>query len=124
MGKPEEVKEEQKVAVNLSDLQSLITTILAEARKPAPPTEEELKKKEQADAERKAHGLQAAQNLQNEIARQNACTHKHWENGRSRIAYVQNGNFIICLACQKVIRPEENLQEFNQLIATIAPAIF
>ena len=119
MSKPED----KQVAVNAEDLKDILSSVLAEARKPVV-TEAERKAEAERLAGRELQRAQLKEQMENEIAFQNACTHFHGGSAQSHAAYVQNGNFIICQRCQKIIRPETDAALFNRLLQSIAPAVF
>src|SRR5437660_373024 len=101
----------EKASLNLTaeQLQTLISTAVAtavaEARKPLPPTAEELAAIEQAKKMRQEQG---AQELAIQASRQRdrkMCAHRH-ENGKSATASVDVIGAIVCVKCQAMIKPE------------------
>lgn len=108
------MSEKPVTALSADDLKEILRTVIQEARKAPEPTADELAKKQQELDQRKQLALLVHQKEENRKREQNQCTHMRMEDGSARTVYVQNGNFIICQECQKVIRPETDLQEFNR----------
>ncbi len=103
---------------------SAVTAAVAEARKPVV-TEADQKRIEQQQEERRANAADIKKQAEHKALVQKLCNHMQ-DRGRdaSRTACVyipptlpenDNGNYLICQACQKIIRPKgEDLQIFNQ----------
>jgi hypothetical protein len=101
--------------LNANQLAEVLRTVIAESKKPADPTPEELAQKA-ADREHRKQMAQLQQRREDERSReQEACVHCRLD-GTTTGVYVQNGNYIICQQCQKIIRPETELQLFNRLM--------
>ena len=121
MSKPEETQALSPATVSV--LKEMLVSVLQEARKPADPTPEELAARESDREMRKQTALQALGVQQSKIAEQEACVHLR-RDGTTTGVYVENGNYIICQQCQKIIRPEKELALFNKLFQMTNPAIF
>jgi acetyl/propionyl-CoA carboxylase alpha subunit len=123
-----EPKEKQaSVALTADDLKSLFQSVIEESRKPVITEEQRREIAEQQEARRQNVELQKEIEA-NRVALQNSCSHRHWENNKSRCVLVNvdkpRTQFLICQACQKVIYAHEEPALFNQLIQATAPAIF
>lgn len=106
--------EEQPVTPTLSLTPEQLMEMIREMRKPSDKTPEQLAK-EADDKQRRADQAQLVHiRNENRVREQNMCPHLRREDGSARTVYVQNGNFIICQECQKIMRPETDLQEFNR----------
>lgn len=90
-----------------------LTAMLRELRKPPELTEEQQLHKQQEVAMRKQMAQEVDQRNRNRKLEQDMCTHMRVEDNSTRTVYVQNGNYLICQACQKIIRPEEDVRLFN-----------
>jgi hypothetical protein len=100
--------------------------LVKELRKPADPTPEQQAAIEQDKRDRQTQAELSLQIQDNRRAEQEACSHMRtgvWA-GTTTAVYVQNGNFLICQQCQKIIRPENEPQLFNRLIQSQAQANF
>lgn len=103
-------KETPQIAFNQDQLLALIK----EMRKPADPTPEQIAQK-QGEIENRKHIAQQEHAKQaNRKAEQEYCPHTRYEDGSTRMVYVQNGNYLICQACQFILRPEDDVKTFNQ----------
>lgn len=97
-------KEKAAVAITADELKSILSTVIAEARKPPEPTEEEKAVMASEKAMRKQTAEQSLAAMENKRREQAACIHMR-RDGSSTAVYVHNGNFFICQQCQAVIHP-------------------
>jgi hypothetical protein len=102
---------QEKISLSTDQFESMMARLLAEARKPAELTEEqqeEQDRKKQAREQDKELRRQQAQleleRIANRKIEQSMCSHKH-KNQNTCTVHVQNGNYLLCLHCQAVIRP-------------------
>lgn len=102
------------VALTPEQLQEVLRTVLQEARKPADLTPEQKAAEDTKKQHRKELALLVHQQNENRKIDQEMCTHLR-RNGSTTGVYVQNGNYIICQACQKIIRPETETAMFNKI---------
>lgn len=95
---------------------SAVTTALSEARKPTPPTEQELAAIEQAQQERLAMAESVKrQNENKRYIQEKVCTHAHAlrEGGGTHATFVRDNDvplspgYIYCQKCEARIRPDE-----------------
>lgn len=93
--------------------QAQLLELIKELRKPPEPTEDERAAKEAKIQHRKELAQRVLETAANKKLEQDMCTHLR-RNGTPLGVYVQNGNFIICQGCQKIIRPEEDVNLFNK----------
>lgn len=103
----------QEQTAPITFTQDQLLAMLKELRKPADLTDDEKARKEgekqrRADLAQLEHVKQRNRKLEQEY-----CTHLHIEDGKTRMVYVINGNYLICQACQKLARPEEDVKLFN-----------
>lgn len=134
--KQPEKQAEQKpavVQVDTATLKDLLVTVMEEARKPV--ITDEMKRKQAADAEaRKSNAALVLAEEEKKRNFQRLCSHMR-RDGSTRAVYVVNGNFMICQACQAVVRPgvrPDNYNGrdiydndlFNKLFQLSQPAIF
>lgn len=133
------MSEEKGINLNAKQLQDLITAAVtaavAETKKPAPLTEQQIAEIQQANDMRLQQRDIVLQEQANKKAAQHACTHMRRDNTCCAV-YVQNGNYLICQACQALVRPdvEEKFRDtasiydtqlFNRLFQLAAtPATF
>ena len=99
------MSESKQVALTAEDLQAILATVIAESKKPSPPTEEEQKKLAQAQENRKRTALRHGEIVKAKEWAQKNCTHMR-RDGTSRAVYVKNGNYLHCQKCHVNIRPE------------------
>jgi CRISPR/Cas system-associated endonuclease Cas1 len=101
---------EKNIAITADELKSLLQTIMAEARKPVV-TDADSRRIAEMQENRKASVQQIEEQRKAEEYRQNVlCDHRRHSRGQegtSRCVYVHNGDFLICQACQKIIRRDE-----------------
>lgn len=97
-------------------LREFAAAIVAEQRKPEPPTTRELANLEQAEEERRANAEAVKQKKANERwDQEHGCTHEHPKNhgGGSHCVYVRDNDvplspgFVLCQKCQGRFRPDE-----------------
>ena len=107
--------------VSIKELESMMTRVLAEARKPAEPTEDEKEeieaRRRQKEQDKEMRRQQAELELQRQETRrieQENCLHIRPRDNSTTMVHVANGNFMICQQCQKVLRAEENVQLWNR----------
>lgn len=97
------------VTISKNDLKDIISSAVAaavaEARKPAPPTDEEKRAIEQKQTDRKEQADLILADIEKKRADQKLCTHKH-RNGVGHGVYIQDGNYILCQKCNVKVRPE------------------
>lgn len=106
--------EKPTVALSGDQLQELITAAIAAAKQPPAPTPEELAQKEQEREMRRQQAELVLLEAENKRRAQEACAHMR-RDGSTPAVYVQDGNYIICQHCQKVIRPAAEPDLFNKL---------
>jgi RNA polymerase-binding transcription factor DksA len=100
-----------------------VAAAVAESRKPLPLTEEQESAKQQnMEMRRQQAELIKADEARKKLE-QEACSHTR-RDGSTTGVYVQDGNYIICQQCQKVIRPEVEPALFSRLLQLATPAIF
>jgi arginyl-tRNA synthetase len=85
-------------------LKDIISTVIAESRKPLPPTEEQLAELASNQAMRLQQRDLVLIKEQNKRTAQRLCSHMR-RNGTTTGVYVANGNYIICQQEQCIIRP-------------------
>ena len=118
---------EPKVTLGVEELKDVLTTVLAEARKPVVTEQQQREIAEQQEA--RARGAEQAEELRKtEEWNQAHCSHRRRDNS-PRTVHVNNnpksgGEFLICQACQKIIRPEEEPDLFNSLLVDQSPVIW
>jgi hypothetical protein len=103
------MSEEKGLNLTAKQLQELVTAAVtaavAETKKPAPLTEQQIAEINQANEMRLQQRDLVLQGEANKKALQSACSHSRAENGSSTAVYVANGNYLICQVCQGKIRP-------------------
>lgn len=96
-------------------ISTAVTAAVAEAKKPAPPTEAELAKEEQDRKDRADMAKSVWEQKQRERDFQKVCTHEHPAReqmlGKTHCVHVKEENptspgYILCQRCQARIRPE------------------
>jgi hypothetical protein len=93
------------------DLKNLVSAAVASAvetaRKPLPPTEEEVKRANQKKANRAAQGKLVLREIETRRNEQQICTHKHGARDmyKSHCVFVRDGNYVLCQKCLGKIRP-------------------
>lgn len=97
--------------------QSQLLDLIKELRKPADLTEDQKAQKEAEIQGRKELATLVHERAKLKKLEQDMCTHMRRNNTPLGV-YVENGNFIICQGCQKIIRPEEDVNLFNRLFVT------
>lgn len=114
---------EKSTGIDADQLQQILSTVIAEVRKPPELTEEQQAAKKQ-DAEMRAQQALLALEAQRVREReQAACLHQR-RDGTTPAVYVADGNYMICQHCQKIIRPEKEADLFNRLLQLQNPAVF
>jgi hypothetical protein len=113
----------ETLALTPEMLQTLISTAVtaavAEAKKPAPPTERQIAEAEQDQENRRANAESVKAKKDQEKIEQLACTHEHpkREGGHTHCVLVREENpaspgYIMCQKCQGRVRPErESLRD-------------
>ena len=100
-------EKEQAVTMSPADLQQLIAAAVgaavAEAKKPVI-TEKDKRDLEMAQQSRQEQSELVKKIAADKMRRQKICSHMR-RDGSTRGVYVENGNFIVCLGCQGIIRP-------------------
>lgn len=68
---------------------------------------------------REANAAQRREERELRLQEQADCSHMHEQNpdGASHCVYIENGNFILCQHCRKIIQSE--CEEFNRLFQTV-----
>lgn len=94
--------------------QAQLLELIKELRKPPEPTDDEKARKATEIQNRKDQAELVKANAERKRIEQEYCTHLR-KNQTTLGVYVQNGNFIVCQGCQKIIRPEEDVNLFNKL---------
>lgn len=120
------MSEEKGMSLTPKQLQDLITAAVtaavAESKKPAPLTEQQIAEIQQANEMRLQQRDLILQGEANKAALKRACSHRRSakEGGGTTTVYVQNGNYLICQQCQGIIRPEveEKLQDPSSIYDT------
>lgn len=111
------MSEEKGTNLTAKQLQDLIAAtvaaVVAESKKPAPLTEQQLAEVHQANEMRLQQRDLVLQEQANKKASQNACSHMRRDNTCCAV-YVQNGNYLICQACQALVRPEVPVEQRDQ----------
>ena len=115
------MSEEKKVGLTAGDLKDILRTVIEEAKKPVV-TEQQEREMQQRQEERKLSVEQIEEMRRNEEWQQKMCTHRHSAKNGGGPRVVQNnfdaksgGVFMVCLRCQKVIRPEIEPELYNSL---------
>ena len=115
------MSEEKKVALTAADLKDILKSVIEETKKPVI-TEQQEREMQQRQEERAASVAQIEEMRKNEEWQQSVCTHRHStkNGGAPRVVQVNNdarsgGVFMVCLRCQKVIRPELEPALYNSL---------
>jgi RNase P subunit RPR2 len=115
------MSEEKKVGLTAGDLRDIFKTVIEEARKPVVTEQQERQLKQQQE-DRAASVAQIEEMRRNEEWQQTVCTHRHSmkNGGAPRVVQVNSdarsgGVFMVCLRCQKVIRPETDPVLYNPL---------
>jgi hypothetical protein len=107
----------QALALTADDLRDIIasavTAAVAESKKPAPPTEQELAQIAQDQQMRKDTAQDVLRAQANKLANQKVCSHEHpkREGSQSHCVWVKEENpaspgYILCQLCQGKVRPE------------------
>lgn len=112
--------EKPVVALTADDLKDVLRTVIEETRKPVV-TEADERMLEQRQQERAASVSQIEDLRKNEEWIQNKiCSHRRRDNTPRTVLnnFPANsgGTFMVCQKCQKVIRPETELDLFNSLM--------
>lgn len=108
---------ESKMSITAEDLKGIVAaavaTAIQEARKPAPPTEQELASKEMAQQFRKAAAADVMATAANKKNFQRICVHEHAkrEGGGTHCVWVREEDptspgYIYCQKCEGKVRPE------------------
>jgi hypothetical protein len=100
-----------------------VAAAVAESRKPLPLTEQQEAAKLQDMEMRRQQADLIKADEDRKLREQEACSHVR-RDGTTTGVYVQDGNYILCQQCQKVIRPELEAPLFNRLLQLATPAIF
>jgi hypothetical protein len=115
------MSEEKKVGLTAADLKDILATVVQEARKPIV-TEQQEREIAQRQEERKQSVEQIEEERRNDEWQKKVCTHRHSMKNGGAPRVVQNnfdaksgGTFMVCLRCQKVIRPEVEPALYNSL---------
>lgn len=98
----------------LKDLVSAaVTAAVAEAKKPAPPTEQEISKHQMEQQQRLEMSQSVKDKKANERQMQLACTHEHpkRDGGHTHCVYIReddprSAGYVLCQECQGRFRPE------------------
>lgn len=102
------MSEEKGLTLTAKQLQELVATAVsaavAEAKKPFV-SEQDQKRMEQDQQTRKETADNILRGIEQRKHMQRMCTHTRREDGKTRAVYVENGTFMICQACQAIIRP-------------------
>src|SRR5690348_4277239 len=101
----EESVSEQK-GFSLEQVEAMMARLVSEMKKPAEPTPEEKAKMEAAKADRAEQAKLSLAVMEGKRREREACIHRR-KDGTNATVYVANGHFMICQACQAVIRPGE-----------------
>jgi len=131
---------EQKIAVTAEDLKEILRTVVEEAKKPVV-TERDAREMKEAQEARAANCEQIEEERRNKQYLQSTiCRHRR-RNNEPRTAHVKNnpksgGEFLICQACQAIIRREDekgrryendtiyDTELFNSLVIDQSPVIW
>jgi hypothetical protein len=101
-------QQEQGVALTAADLQKLLSTVIAEAKKPTALEQAKLDAEAEEKMKAQQHRLEQAESIKAEMAQKamekRLCSHKH-STGQSHGVYIQDGNYILCQKHQCKIRP-------------------
>lgn len=126
--------EDKKISgVDAAALESVLKTVIAEARKPVL-TEEEVRKRKADQEARERNSAMVREGLEQKKNAQRLCSHMR-RDGTTRAVYILNGNYLLCQACQATIRPGEapagyagmdiyDTNLFNRLFQLSQPEIF
>lgn len=104
-------------------ISAAVTAAVAEAKKPAPPTDKELRDIQQAQEARAALAADVVDTIKQKQFNQRTCTHSHGT-GESHGVYVQDGNYILCQFCQAKVRPEVPVEQRTDKSAIYDTALF
>jgi hypothetical protein len=109
---------EEKISLTSSELEKILTRIVEAAKAPVVTDREKREMEEHQEARRQSVEQIKEQERQIEYRQNVLCDHRRHgkiNEGSSRCVYVQNGDFLICQACQKIIRRAVEPQLFIAL---------
>jgi hypothetical protein len=95
---------EKNVGIDAESMKDMLVAVLAEARKPADPTPEQVAQRAQDLQMRKEQGQLVLQTLANKRREQEDCIHMRRDNTTTAV-YIASGNYCICQQCQAIVRP-------------------
>lgn len=106
--------EKPAVTIGAEQLQEILSSVIEAARKPPEPTPEQKAAAEQDKEMRRQQAELVLMEAENKRRAQEACSHMR-RDGSTPSVYVQDGNYLICQHCQKIVRPEVEPDLFNKL---------
>ncbi len=109
--------QESNVTVSVSTMKDMLIEVLKEARKAPELTEAELAELESAQSMRKERAELELARMETRRQEQEYCTHMRQGiyAGTTSAVYVENGNYMICQQCQKIVRPDQEPALFRRL---------
>lgn len=135
-------EKEKGISIGAQELKDLLTAVVQEAKKPAPPTEAELKRQEEEQEQRQLAGEQQRDMIAQKKANQSVCSHTRPSalGGGTRTIFIQDdlGGYMLCQKCHIRVRPalSEDVRKrdavdivydtrlFNELFQAAQPSIF